>query len=243
MNNVIGIRREDKNQWERRTPLTPAHVAALVRQHAVTLHVQPSPIRAFPDAEYAAAGARVTEDLAQVDVLLAVKEVPVELLRPGKTYVFFSHTIKGQAYNMPLLRRLLDLGCQLIDYERVVDERRKRLLFFGEHAGMAGMIDTLRALGGRLLWEGHATPLADVRPTYEYGSLPGAETALRAIGERIRAEGWPAGLAPLVVGIAGYGNVSRGAQAILDLLPVREITPAELLSLSARDDVEGNVFY
>ncbi len=243
MKNTIGIRREDKNQWERRTPLVPQHVATLVRQQDIKVYVQPSPIRAFPDAEYEAAGAQVEEDLSPVDVLLAVKEVPVGLLQPGKTYLFFSHTIKGQAYNMPILRKLLDLGCQLIDYERVVDDHRRRLLFFGEHAGMAGMIDTLRALGERLMAEGYTTPLAGLRPTYEYGSLPAAQHALHAIGKRILEEGWPLGLTPLVIGIAGYGNVSRGAQAILDLLPTHQITPAELLSLSRRDDVQRNVIY
>jgi alpha-aminoadipic semialdehyde synthase len=54
-NNAIGIRREDKNRWERRTPLTPAHVDALVKQ-GVSVFVQPSTLRIFPDAEYARAG-------------------------------------------------------------------------------------------------------------------------------------------------------------------------------------------
>lgn len=30
-NGVIAIRREEKNKWERRTPLCPDHVAQLVR--------------------------------------------------------------------------------------------------------------------------------------------------------------------------------------------------------------------
>jgi saccharopine dehydrogenase (NAD+, L-lysine-forming) len=243
MSNAIGIRREDKNEWERRVPLTPTHISTLVRQHNLSLLVQPSPIRAFPDADYATAGALVQEDLSSVEVMLAVKETPIELLQPGKTYLFFSHTIKGQAHNMPLLRRLLDLGCQLIDYERVVDDQQRRLIFFGEHAGLAGMIDTLRALGQRLAWEGLATPLADLCPAYEYGDLPTARNAMRVVGQRILEEGWPPELAPLVIGIAGYGNVSRGAQAILDLLPTRQITPAELPLLAGRDDLERNVIY
>lgn len=243
MNNLIGLRREDKNQWERRVPLTPAHIASLTQSHPIEFLVQPSPVRAFPDDAYASAGATVQEDLSTAQVVLAIKEIPVELLQPNKTYLFFSHTIKGQPHNMPLLRRLIELDCQLIDYERVVDEHNRRLIFFGQHAGLAGMIDTLRALGQRLAWEGCATPLADIRPTYEYADLPAAQSDLRLIGQRIIEEGWPLALTPLVIGVAGYGNVSKGAQAILDLLPTRQISPAELLTLAGREDLDRNVIY
>jgi alpha-aminoadipic semialdehyde synthase len=176
-------------------------------------------------------------------VVLAIKDIPSELLLPGKTYLFFSHTIKGQAHNMPLLRRLMELGCQLIDYERVVTKQNRRLIFFGEHAGLAGMIDTLRALGLRLDWEGFKTPLAGIQPTYLYPDLPAAQQAIRQVGRQIVEEGWPTELTPLTIGIAGYGNVSRGAQAILDLLPVRQISPTELLTLSQQDDLARNVIY
>lgn len=243
MSNIIGLRREDKNQWERRVPLTPAHVAALTQQRQVNFLVQPSPIRAFRDEAYAEAGATVQEDLTPAQVVLAIKEIPLELLQPGKTYLFFSHTIKGQTHNMPLLRQLLNLGCQLIDYERVVDEQKRRLIFFGQHAGLAGMIDSLRALGQRLAWEGIANPLTSICPTYEYADLPAAQSDLRAIGQHIIEEGLPVELTPLVIGLAGYGNVSQGAQAILDLLPTRQISPAELLSLSKGDDLDRNVIY
>ncbi|NJN98391.1 MAG: hypothetical protein HC875_32020 [Anaerolineales bacterium] len=243
MNNLIGLRREDKNQWERRVPLTPAHIASLTQAHQIEFLVQPSPVRAFPNAAYTSAGATVQEDLSPASVVLAIKEIPIELLQPNKTYLFFSHTIKGQPHNMPLLRRLIELDCQLIDYERVVDEHNRRLIFFGQHAGLAGMIDTLRALGQRLEWEGCATPLAHLRPTYEYADLPAAQSDLRLIGQHIIEEGWPLALTPLVIGVAGYGNVSKGAQAILDLLPTRQISPAELLTLAEQEDLDRNIIY
>jgi alpha-aminoadipic semialdehyde synthase len=243
MNNIIGVRREDKNEWERRVPLTPAHVSKLVQQHHLSLIVQTSPIRAFSDEDYVNAGAAVQEDISPATVVLAVKEIPIELLQANKTYIFFSHTIKGQPYNMALLKRLLELNCQLIDYERVVDEQNRRLIFFGEHAGLAGMIDTLHALGQRLAWEGIDTPFAKIRSTYSYGDLPTAQTTIKAVGQRILEEGLPVELLPLVIGIAGYGNVSRGAQAILDLLPIREINPRDLLTLSEEDTGYRNVIY
>ena len=240
--NRIAIRREDKNQWERRAPLTPDQVTKLV-EHGLDFSVQPSAIRAFADDEYYQAGAAVLDDISEADVVLAIKEIPVELLESGKTYLFFSHTIKGQPHNMPLLKRLLELNCQLIDYERVVDTQNRRLIFFGEHAGLAGMIDTLHVLGQRLAWEGINTPFAAVKPTYEYADLPAAQHAIRAVGQRILEEGLPVELLPFVIGIAGYGNVSRGAQAILDLLPIREIAPAELESLAEADNVYRNFIY
>ncbi len=228
--NIIGIRREDKNKWERRVPITPDHVRELLDEEELRILVQPSPIRALSEEDYAAAGAIVQEDLSEADVIVAVKEVPIDLLQAGKTYLFFSHTIKGQDYNMPLLRRLMELECQLIDYERIVDDRNRRLIAFGEYAGIAGMVDTLTALGQRLDWEGITTPFSDLRQTYTYENLTAAQEAVSLVGQRIVKEGLPEQLSPLVIGIAGYGNVSRGAQAILDLLPIREINPEELAS-------------
>ncbi len=202
-----------------------------------------SPIRVFENDDYAQAGAQVQEDLSAAEVVLAVKEIPLNLLEPNKTYLFFSHTIKGQSYNMPLLQKLIDLNCQLIDYERIVDEHNRRLIFFGRHAGLAGMIDTLYTLGQRLQAEGLDTPFAQVRISYEYGDLPAAQKAIRAVGQRIAEEGLPGQLTPFVIGVAGYGNVSRGAQEILDLLPTQTITPEQLLTLTSEAEWERNVIY
>ncbi len=175
------------------------------------------------------------EDLSACDVIFGVKEVPPAHLLPGKTYVFFAHVIKGQPYNMPMLRRLMELGCVLIDYEKVTDEKGRRLIFFGRHAGWAGMLDTLWALGQRLQWEGIPNPFAEVQQAHRYPDMETARIAVRSVGERIRQEGVPPILAPLVVGFAGYGNVSRGAQEIFDLLPVQEVGPDDLPGLFAED--------
>lgn len=232
---TIGIRREDKSEWERRAPLVPDDVKDLVAGHGIAVVVQPSANRIFPDEEYAAAGARVQEDLSPCRVIFGVKEVPPQLLLPGKTYVYFAHVIKGQPYNMPMLKRLLDLGCTLIDYEKVTDEKGRRLIFFGRHAGWAGMLDSLWALGRRLAWEGVPNPFTAIAQAHTYPDLQAARQAVQEVGHRIQQEGLPPTLAPLVVGFAGYGNVSRGAQEIFDLLPVREVEPDELGDL-----FEGN---
>ena len=238
----IGVRREDKSEWERRVPVTPGDAVAL-QQQGIDVLIQSSPLRAITDQEFVACGVTVQDDLSPAPVILAIKEIPEAVFEPDKTYVFFSHTIKGQPYNMPMLKRMLDLGCTLIDYERVVDDKNRRLIFFGWHAGVAGMIDTLWILGQRLAWEGTATPLADLRQTYTYHDLAEAKEALRRVGARIRAEGLPEQLTPLIVGMAGYGNVSRGAQEMLDILPVIEIQPEEVATLAARPDVSRHHVY
>jgi len=239
----IGIRHEDKSQWERRVPVTPDDAAALQREHGVEVVVQTSPSRSFTDTEFQQAGVAIADDLSACPVILGIKEIPKAQFEPDKTYVFFAHVIKGQPYNMPMLRRLLDLGCTLVDYERVVDEKNRRLIFFGWHAGVAGMINTLWTLGRRLSAEGIANPFAPLRQTVTYHDLHEAKEALALVRERLETEGLPEELVPLTVGVAGYGNVSRGAQEILDLLPVIEIEPEELATLSARGDLSRHHVY
>jgi saccharopine dehydrogenase (NAD+, L-lysine forming) len=229
MEKTIGIRREDKNKWERRVPLVPAHVRQLVEE-GVRVVVQPSPVRVFTDDDYRQAGAEIQESLSPCSVVFAVKEIPIELLEPKKTYVFFSHVIKGQEHNMPMLQRILDLGCSLIDYEKVTDEKGKRLIFFGTHAGYAGMIDTLHALGQRLAAEGFKTPFAKIRMAHTYPTLTAAEDHIWSVGEEIAGNGLPPELTPMIFGITGYGHASTGAQDILDHLPFRIMSPQDLLT-------------
>ena len=228
MKRLIGIRREDKSPWERRVPLIPEDVRQLKDGHSIEVSIQPSEIRVFSNQEYLKAGAKVEEDLSGCQAIFALKEVPLEYFQPGKTYLFFSHTIKGQPYNLSMLRRLLELKCQLIDYETVTDNKGRRLLFFGRHAGMAGMIDTLWTLGKRLDWEGIPNPFSEIHPTHRYESLAQAKTEIARVGRAIESDGLPDSLTPLICGLTGYGNVSKGAQEILDILPVREIAPQEL---------------
>jgi alpha-aminoadipic semialdehyde synthase len=228
MNTPVGIRREDKNIWERRTPLIPEDVKELRENLNIDFIVQPSDIRIFSDEEYRRTGAKIDEDLSPCPLIFAVKEIPIDFIKPGKTYVFFSHTIKGQSHNMPMLKRLMELGCQLIDYERIVDERGRRLIFFGRHAGYAGAVDTLWALGLRLKWEGIENPFEGIYQTIKYSGLDEIKSSFKTIGEKIKRDGLPEGIIPLILGITGYGNVSQGVQEIIDILPVMEIKPDDI---------------
>ncbi len=229
MKNKVGIRLEDKNKWESRTPIVPDHIKELMERHSLEFIVQESPIRAFTDAEYQKSGARISPDLKDAGVIFAIKEIPAKLIEQNKTYIFFSHTVKGQKSNMEMLQRILDLGATLIDYEKIVNEKGFRLIYFGNYAGLAGMNQTLWAFGQRIKAEKDIdTPFLKLKHTYEYKGLPNMKEALKEVGKEIKEKGLNKELVPLIVGFAGYGNVSKGAQSILDLLPVIEIEPTEL---------------
>jgi len=238
----IGIRREDKNKWEARVPLIPSDVKKIVND-GIGVILQPSPIRIFSDQEFIDVGAMISEDLSSCSVILAVKEIPINFIEKGKTYVFFSHTIKGQDYNIPLLQKMIDEKTQLIDYERIVDEKGQRLIFFGRHAGLAGMIDSFWAFGKRVESEGAQNPFSKIKKTFEYRGLENAKTQIGQIANEIMRDGLPTEMRPLVCGFSGYGNVSQGAQEIFNILPYKEITPQELLSNQDLFDKSKNVLY
>ncbi len=234
----VGIRREDINRWERRVPLVPEDAKELGRSHSIRFTIQPSQIRIFSDEEYRAAGINVAEELCPNRVVLALKEIPVQLIQPGKAYVFFSHTGKGQAQNMPMLKKMMDAGCTLIDYEDIVDDKGRRLLYFGNFAGHAGTVDTMWALGRRLEIEGYKdNPFRGLKKAYEYNGLGELKEAVKKVGAAIKADGIPEAVRPIVFGFFGYGHVSQGAQEIFDLLPVEEVRPGDLprLNESGRD--------
>lgn len=241
--NRIGVRAEDKNRWERRTPLTPDHVRELIAAKGLEVVVQSSPLRAFADQEYVDAGATIDAELAGCRVVLGVKEIPPEKIEPGRVYGIFPHVLKGQAATLPMLARMIELGCTLIDYEQIVDRRGRRLIFFGRHAGYAGMLDSLWALGQRLASEGFVTPLEQLRPAHRYADLEDALHHVAQVGVQIRHAGLPVGLRPIVVAFTGSGNVSRGAQEVYDRLAVLEIEPRELHGLAENRDEPRNVVF
>lgn len=240
----IGIRHEDKYTMERRTPLTPDHVKKLVKDHQLEFEVQTSPKRVFTDKEYKNAGATVVENLSECPVIMGVKEIPVDFFEKDKTYIFFSHVIKGQPYNMPMLRKMMELGCNLIDYEKVADEKGNRLIFFGKFAGLAGMINSLWSLGQRLKEQGYeSNPFLRIKQSYQYDSLKEAKKEISEVGMKIARDGLPRELCPMTIGFTGYGNVSIGAQEIASLLPVIEISPEKLADLQKQESIPTNVIY
>ncbi len=227
--------------WERRTPLIPDHIQELSQDTGLQFIVQSSDMRAYSDDEYRGVGLPIAANLKECPIIIALKEIPVDVLEKDKAYVFFSHVIKGQAVNMPMLQRALDLGCTVIDYEKITNDKGRRLIAFGNYAGLAGMIDTLWALGDRLAWEGIANPFEFLTQASQYTDLAEAKAAILKVGEAIQSEGLPESITPLTMGIAGYGNVSKGAQEILDLLPITDVGPSDLLAGHLPDDANNTI--
>ena len=243
MSKFIGIRHEDRYLMEKRAPLTPKHVSKLIKKHKLDIIVQTSDKRVFGDDEYIAAGAKIAKDLKKCEIIFGVKEMPATFFEPEKTYIFFSHVIKGQSYNMPMLRKMMELKCNLIEYEKVIDEQNKRLIFFGRYAGLAGMINSIWSLGLRLKYLGYDTKIAKIKQAHHYHSLAEAKEDISNIGQLIAENGIPEELGPFVIGFTGYGNVSQGAQEICGLLPVKEISAKKLLGLKSRKVQPKNIVY
>ncbi|MEL6183391.1 MAG: hypothetical protein AAFU79_02120 [Myxococcota bacterium] len=222
----IGIRREDKSQWEARIPIVPEHIEELRRQ-GFEVYVQPSNQRIFSDQDLRSAGAVVQDSLAECPFILGVKEIPLDVFEPRKTYFFFSHTIKAQPYNMPMLARMMARGCSLIDYERIVDDEGRRLVSFSRFAGLAGMIDTLWIFGRRLAGQGVPTPLTELKQALHYDSLRDARHHIAEVARRCRQN-------PnfrLTLALTGMGRVARGALEIARELEPKVLSPDSLPSL------------
>lgn len=243
MNRIIGIRHEDKYVMERRVAIIPKHLKKLINNNSLEALMESSPKRIFSDKEFEDAGAVVTNDLSKAPVIFGVKEMPISFFEEGKTYIFFSHVIKGQEYNMPMLKAMIDKKCTLIEYEKIVDEMGRRLIFFGKYAGLAGMINSLWSLGLRLKHFGYDTPFLKIKQSHKYNSLDEAKRVISEVGLEIAEKGLPDEICPLTVGFTGYGNVSMGAQEILSLLPVKQILAEDLPALREREDLPNNIVY
>ena len=145
---LLGLLREGRTPPDRRVALTPKKCVELQDTYpGLRVRVQPSPHRAYTDQEYRDLGIEVAEDLGACDILLGVKEVPVALLLPGKTYLIFSHTVKKQPANRELLRAVLREGITLIDYELLTNAAGERIVAFGRYAGIVGAYNGLLTYG------------------------------------------------------------------------------------------------
>lgn len=167
------------------------------------------------------------EDISDADVIIGVKQVPIDSLIPDKTYCFFSHTIKAQEDNMALLDTILERNIRLIDYEKMVQDNQ-RVVAFGKYAGIAGFINILHGLGLRLLALGHHTPFMHIGPAHNYRNSGMAAQAIRDCGYEIALGMMPKSIGPLTFVFTGSGNVSQGAQEVFQELPYEYVDPKDL---------------
>jgi alanine dehydrogenase len=231
LRNAIGILHETKNRWERRIPLVPAQIAELVRD-GIEVRVERSPSRAFLDEEFVAAGATLVDDATDCRLVMGVKEVKKHQIKPGATVMCFSHTIKGQSHNMPLLADFIAKGASLVDYEVIVDDKGVRQVAFGRYAGLAGAHETLWTLAHRMAALGHPNPLTALKHAVDYRDLADMVAYTRAALEALRSEG-PDAFAPFVVAVTGNGRVSKGSLEYLELVGAVPCTLEECIALPA----------
>ncbi len=208
----IGIIREGKQPPDRRVPLTPKQCHEAMLQ-GIDIAVQRSPVRAYTDAEYTAQAVRLTEDLTDRDLIIGVKEVPLDMLMAGKAYLFFSHTIKQQPHNAKLLRTVLERRITLLDHELLTDTTGKRVLAFGKWAGVVGAYNAVRA------WQATEGGGKTLKPAHACHDR--AEMDLHLASFPVPKD--------LRVVLTGTGRVGHGAMETLDRAGMTRVSPADFL--------------
>ncbi len=202
----IGIIKEEKVPVDHRVPLTPKQCKSIIEKYpGVEIYIEPSPIRCFKDEEYIAEGIALSDDLSSCDILMGVKEVPIDKLIPNKTYLFFSHTIKKQTYNRKLLQSILAKNIRLIDYECLKNHIGQRVVAFGRWAGIVGAYNALRTYGLKY-------SSFELKPAHECFDM-----------DEVRSELTKVKLGPIRILLTGGGRVARGAQEILDFVEIRNV--------------------
>lgn len=207
----IGVIRERKVPPDSRVPLTPEQCAFLNKSGKVQIVVQPSPNRCFKDEDYKKAGIPFQDDLTDCDVLMGVKEVPIEQLVPDKTYFFFSHTIKKQSYNRDLLLAILEKNIRLLDYEVLTNEKGQRLIAFGKFAGMVGAHNGVMTYGNRT----GKFKLKRMKDCHDYAEATAIYKTLE--------------LPPMKIVVTGTGRVANGAAQVLKDMDIEQVSPEDFL--------------
>jgi saccharopine dehydrogenase (NAD+, L-lysine forming) len=208
----IGLLREGKNPPDKRVVFTPQQAEEVVQRYPhVNLVCQSSDFRCYKDQEYRDAGIPVVGDVSGCDILMGVKEVPVQDLIAGKTYLFFSHTIKKQPHNRRLLQEILAKKIHLIDYETLKDFQGNRLVAFGRYAGIVGAYNALWSYG--LRYKGYT-----LRRAFECFDVNDLKRELRHVD-----------LPPVKIVLTGAGRVGKGAMETLDSAWIRKVRPDAFL--------------
>ncbi|MEM9886905.1 MAG: NAD(P)-dependent oxidoreductase [Bacteroidota bacterium] len=208
----IGIIKEGKIPADARVPLTPEQCRYVQNHFPVEVLIEPSNNRIFEDEEYKEAHLTLSTAMQSCDVLMGVKEVPISQLIPDKTYFFFSHTIKEQAYNRDLLRAILDKNIRLIDYEVLTNNKGQRLIAFGRFAGMVGAHNALWTYGKR-------TGAFELKRMKDHRDYAEAKAYYKAVN-------FPA----LKIVLTGTGRVGMGAASVLRDMGIKGVPPQDFLS-------------
>jgi len=220
----IGIIREDKFPPDKRVVFTPDTCVKTVKRFPeIEFFVQKSDIRCFSEKEYLEKGFSVVDDISNCDILIGVKEVPVEKLIPNKKYFFFSHTIKKQPYNKKLLQSVLNKNIQLYDHETIVDINNNRLIGFGYYAGVVGAYNGFRGFGLKF-------NLFDIPRAIE---LKDRKELNNIIDDLV--------IPNIKILITGKGRVGSGVKEVLDFMKIKEVSVNDYLEKEFNYPVYTNI--
>ena len=220
----IGIIKEYKSPPDKRVVFSPEKcVETLQKFPQVEFFIEKSDIRCFSDLEYEEMGLKVVTDLSNCDVLIGVKEVPIEKLIDNKKYFFFSHTIKKQPYNKKLLQQIIKKNIELFDHETIVDNNNNRLIGFGYYAGVIGAYNGLRAYG--LKNHTFSIPKAiDLKDRQEFNSI------LKSLS-----------IPNMKILLTGKGRVGSGTKEVLDFLKIKEVSAQDFINETYSESVYVNI--
>lgn len=209
----IGIIKEGKIPVDHRVPFTPEQCKEIINKFPNTeIVIEPSDIRCYKDDEYITQGINTQTDLNDCDILMGVKEVPIDHLISGKTYFFFSHTIKMQPYNSSLLKAVLNKKIQLVDYETLKLENGTRVVAFGRFAGIVGAYNALLTYGLKF----NSYSLKPANQCYD----------MTEMWEQLKKVNLP----NIKIAITGTGRVAKGAIEILQAINLPKVTVDDYLT-------------
>ncbi|WP_299055370.1 NAD(P)-dependent oxidoreductase [uncultured Polaribacter sp.] len=216
----FAIIKERKNPPDRRVVFSPEKLVEFKTQFPqADIKVESSNIRVFNDNSYKESGLQVVSNISDSDVLIGVKEVPIDALIPNKKYFFFSHTIKKQPYNRKLLQAILAKNIELYDHETIVKENGERLIGFGRYAGIVGAYNGFRAIGLKT----------------ETFALPKAETLENQ--QQLIKELKNITLSNIKILLTGNGKVAYGAKEMLDAMQIKQVDIDQYLTQSFTEPV------
>lgn len=216
----LGILREGKTPPDKRVPFTPLQCKDLLKEYPeLEIYIQPSPIRCYTDDEYRSLGLTLQEDISHCDILIGIKEVPVDALIAGKKYLFFSHTIKKQPHNQKLMKGLIAKKITMVDYECLTDINHNRIIGFGRYAGIVGAYNGILGYGKKY-------NLFDIKPANQCRDRAQMEEELKKVR-----------LSNIKILLTGGGRVANGATETLGALKIRKVTPFEFLHCLYREPV------
>jgi alanine dehydrogenase len=198
----IAIPKETKAK-EHRVALVPEDVKKLTQAgHKVFVEDDAGLNANYPNQEYEKVGAKITttKEALKQQLIVRVKEPAIKNLKEKQIIMSYFHIEKGQ--NHKLLNALLENNITAYAYEMMQDKNNRRVIGMGFEAGIVGMFEGLRTYAKKI----KNNPFKNIKSLWDYKNKEEAYQELRKIDPRLFTAN---------IVIAGYGQVSKGAQEVL----------------------------